>query len=75
MKLNFWKQFLPGVVLTFAIGGIANADIVIDLTTSETRYARQPLTADLLDVNNNAGEFPLPFDVVEDPAGVFTVDD
>lgn len=67
MKLNFWKQFFLGVVLTLVFGGMANADIItLDLTLDAgpgstgavldnnvllTTLAATPLTADVIETD------------------------
>ena len=67
MKLNFWKQFFFGVVLTFFLGGLANADIIINLETVNG-FGNSPAgsTGDLLDGGFTATDFAMTFDVVED---------
>ena len=73
MRLNLWKQLLPSVMLALAFSGLANADIVIDFTTNTGDPMAPGSTGDLLDVNNDAGEFPLSFDVVEDTLEGLTI--
>ena len=67
MKLNSWKQFISGVVLTLAFGGLTNADIVIDFTT-DSGFSAMPATStgDLLDGGFRDSQLPMMFDVVED---------
>ena len=74
MKFKFWKQFLPSVVLSLVLGGLANADVVvIDFSqggVSDGQGGQLQSTGDIL--NEDRGNFindnspPTPFDVAED---------
>ena len=72
MRLNFWKQFLPSVMLAFAFSGFANADIVIDFTT-DTADPTVNTTGELLDNAFDFGDPRTTFDVVEDTIEGLTI--